>query len=52
MGSPGSLHTLLISQETTWGTAVDPAKDVGIVVDSTDSTPPKPPEENKPLTLN
>ncbi len=35
---PGSLHTILISKETTWGTAVDPSKDVGIVTDWNDGT--------------
>ena len=36
--SPGSVQSVLILTETTWGTAVTPTKDVGIVLDSTDST--------------
>lgn len=36
--SPSSVQSVLILKETTWGTAVTPTKDVGLVQDITDST--------------
>ena len=34
-GSPGSVQSVLILKETTWGTAVIPAKDIGLILDTT-----------------
>ncbi len=36
-GSPSQVQSILILKETTWGTAVTPSKDVGLILDSTDS---------------
>ena len=37
-GSPGSVKSVLILKETTWGTATTPSKDVGLIQDISDST--------------
>ncbi len=38
MGSASNVKSVLISKETTWGTAVTPTRDIGLVQDITDTT--------------
>ena len=38
IASPGSLQSVLVKKETTWGTAVTPDVDMGLIVDTSDST--------------